>query len=222
MRSICLNSVLVFCVLAAQSQEKEAPQRFMFKMSPQHLFQNTLKVGGEFFRKQGSSSMAIFLHAVSNNADKDPYWLFPYNGGGTEIAYRKYISPIQSRTTRKGRTFTQGIYFSVFLQGGIYEGDYDFLDVNYDRDTQTFTEERVIYKESAKNMATGFTIGLQQIYWKTLSLDLYLGAGYQAGQSSITGTPPDDLYTFYKSPLNDAAYTGVLPKGGLMIGIFLK
>ena len=212
---------MAFSILAAQSQETAAPSRFMFKMSPQHLFQNTLKIGGEFFSKSKPSSFTLFLHAVSNNRDQDPYWLFPYNGGGAEISYRQYILPIQTRTTRKGRSFTQGIYFSAFLQGGAYKGDYDFWDGHYDRVTNQYTEEHIIYQETAQNLATGFSIGLQQIYWKTLSLDLYLGAGYQAGQRSITGTTPDEPYN-YTGPLDDAGYTGVLPKGGLMLGIFLK
>jgi len=191
-------------------------------MSPLHLSQNTLKAGGEFFTRQKKSSVILFLHAVSNNSDKDPSWLFPYEGGGAEIAYRKYIAPIQTFTTRKGRSYTQGIYFSAFLQGGVYQGDYDYWDTNYDWITQTRTQEHIVYQESAKNLATGFTIGLQQIYWKILSLDLYLGAGYQIAQSSITGTPANDTYLEYSSALDDAGYAGVLPKGGLLIGIYLK
>jgi hypothetical protein len=225
MKSICISAAIALCTLTAQAQDAATPQRFMFKMSPQHLIQTTLKVGGEFFLKTKPASITVFLQAASNNSSKEEtYILFPYSGFGAEVGIRKYISPMQTITNRKGRQHTQGIYFSGFLQAGTYKGDYNFIAYDYDPQTQTSTQQQIIYSQSAQNMATGFTIGLQRIYWNILSLDVYVGAGYQLSNDEIKGDFPADFdLRFYKSSgIHDAGYTGVLPKGGLMLGIYLK
>ena len=222
MKRIAVLLLLVTQWVFGQSEPTEKPNRFMFKLSPQHLLRNSLKFGGEFFSESKRSSLVIFLQAVSNNSERDPYPIFPYSGGGLELNYRKYIAPIQSITSRKGRQYTQGIYFSFFLQGGIYKGDYDYIETDYDFQTQIRTEEHVVYQESAKNVGTGFNLGLQQVFWNILTADVYLGAGYQLGSNSITGTKPANSFADYSSSTNSAGYTGVIPKGGILIGIYLK
>lgn len=217
---LTLVGMLYLAQIAAQT---EMPGRLMFKMSPQHLTMNTLKAGVEVFNRAKPASIVVFVKAASNNAEKEPYPLFPYKGIGLELAHRKYIAPIREATNRKGKPFTQGIYFSLFLQGGAYKGDYDFLDVHYDFVTQVRTETQIKYSESAQQIAAGFTIGLQRIFWKTLAVEAFIGTGYQVGFNRFKGDKPNTPYALRQdSALDNAGYSGVIPKGGILLGIFLK
>ena len=200
--------------------ETEKPVRFVFKMSPQHLTLNMLKIGGEVFSKTGGTSYQFMLQAASNNRNSNAFGnSFDYNGGGLELTYKKYLSPLQEITTRKGRQFMQGIYFGGFIQGGLYGGDHSYYEWSWDDQTQTNIRTEYNYSTKAKNMAGGFMIGIQRIYWKVLSLDAFIGAGYQVGHQKFTGNPTE--WASYVYDFTEPHYYGILPKFGLNIGLKL-
>jgi hypothetical protein len=210
-------------VAFGQTELTEKPIRYIFKTSPQHLVVNVLKVGCEIVNQSGTGSYQVMLHAIANNKN-ETYWSssIPYNGFGTELMFKKYLYPLQTITTRKGRQFSQGIYLGGFIQGGIYSGDFEGTDSDYswDETSQTYvrTESDYDYSTKAKNVAAGFTIGFHRVYWKVLSLDAFIGAGYQAGHQKITGTRSEwaEFYDFKKPH-----FYGVLPKFGLNLGLVL-
>lgn len=210
--------------LQAQEENAKPAYSWIFKTSPQHLTRNMLKVGGEFFNPTKTKSYSIFLQAVSNNKSNDPYPLdriLPYNGAGIEISFRKYLSPFQEMTSKRGRVFEQGIYFSGFVQAGAYSGDFTYDDYVYNDQTQTYDMITYHYSKSAKNGALGFSIGVQRTFWKVLSLDAYLGAGFQISNLDVEGQTPDQYYGVSDYDLDQPGYYGILPKVGLLLGITL-
>jgi hypothetical protein len=220
-----LMACVTYATAFGQTETSEKQIKYIFKMSPQHLVVNMLKVGGEVVNRSGTGSFQLMLQAISNNKNEN-YWTnsgMPYNGFGAELMFKKYLFPLQTITTRKGRQFSQGIYFAGFLQGGLYSGDFAGTEHTWDWDdvTQTYIRSDYDYDFSTKaqNVAAGFTIGLHRVYWKVLSLDAFMGAGYQAGHQKITGNPSEyanELYNF-----TDPYYYGILPKFGLNLGLAL-
>ncbi len=210
---------LAFAGFKTFCQQEDQFSRYVFKMSPQHLTQNILKAGVEIFNSEHNKSFSILAQAVANNKSKDYYeYNIPYNGFGTELSFKKYLSPFRPAENRKGRMVIQGIYFSSFLQGGIYKGNYDYTEYTWDPQTSTSTPIEVKFSKSAKNIAAGFTIGLQRSLWKVLTFDVYLGAGVQGSQTKIAGVLPG---YYYGSGLFQPDYYGILPKAGLLIGVGL-
>jgi hypothetical protein len=217
--------MIAIALLALQrnlpAQDVLPPFKWIFKMSPQHLTQKVLKVGGEVFNESKTRSYQLFLQAVSDNKNGEYFCCddFGYNGFGTEIGMRRYLLPFKEVTNRRGRQFTQGIYFSGFLQGGLYRGDFEGIDYVYDPGLNTSTPIAYDYTSNVRNVAVGFTIGLHRVIWKVLSLDVYMGAGYQASNEKMTGQKPDLNYYYYL--LNSPRYYGILPKVGVYLGLTL-
>jgi hypothetical protein len=221
-----MKKLIILVALAAirpvfgQTDVVISPSNLIFKMSPQHLALNMLKVGLEKINKSGTRSFQFYLQAVANDK-RDNYGgsTFGYDGIGVEFMIRKYLSPMQQVTTRKGRQFMQGIYFGGFIQGGIYSGKVDDEWISWDPITQTYSSTTYKYTDKPKNVATGFTIGMQRIYWKVLTLDAYIGAGYQISQQNISGNAPEWAVEYYD--FTEANYQGILPKIGITIGLAL-
>jgi hypothetical protein len=218
-----LLACVAITVAFGQTEPSEKPVRFIFKMSPQHLIMNTLKIGGELLNKDRTKSFQVMLHAIANDKSNADYYYWsngaPYNGVGAEFTFKKYLSPMQEMTTRKGRQYMQGIYFGGIIQGGAYSRDFDGFTEYWDMQTQSWISERYTYSIKAQNIAAGFTIGFHRIYWKVLSLDAFMGAGYQLRNQKTTGETPDYYGEGYDFTYPN--YYGILPKVGLNIGVTL-
>jgi hypothetical protein len=158
-----------------------------------------------------------------NNANQPNYYGdFYYKGLGSEFQYRKYISPIKSYTTRKGKNYLQGIYVSGYLQGASYANNGDFIFSSYDSNTGQRSQTLVTINESTSNVGTGFTIGVQRTLWNVLFIDAYIGGGVQWSDVNRTTTPSipvNDYYSYYY--ITDPGYQGIMPKFGLQLGISL-
>jgi hypothetical protein len=202
--------ILVFFIpigLSAQSNIK----RYMFKMSPQHLTLKMLRVGVERLNNNQTKGFSLYLFGAAN--DKENFYSnFPYTGGGAEIQARKYLNTFTNKTNSQGQSFAQSVYLAGFAQGGIFRWGREY--------SPPFTSQADRYKYD-KNIALGFSIGLQRTVWKILILDVFAGGGFQKGWSEASLATPI-RYSYQNSRFSGPGYTGVLPKGGLMLGIYLK
>jgi hypothetical protein len=220
MKKISTAVASVFFFLNVAAQEAQPDYDGIFKMSPQHLVQQMIQVGGERFNKKKSTSYQGLLKAVSKTQTYFCCGNFGYDGyrgGGAEVSVRKYLMPMQSLTNRRGRQFTQGIYIGGFLQGGSYHGNFSGDETFFDPQTNVRTITPYQYSSKVKNMAAGFTIGLQRILWDVLALDFYVGAGYQASDEVVVGNRPG----WYAFNVTNPSYYGVLPKAGMYVGLTL-
>jgi hypothetical protein len=200
--------VLLSTNLVAQN----ADPRYVFKMSPQHLALNILKIGFERINKQRTRSLSFYLNGALNDKQTNPeyyYPSFPYSGVGAEIQTRKYLNTLTSQQSKKGNAFMQSVYLAGFLHGGAY------------RWTDYYLINSVRPRHFDKSIAVGFAIGLQRTLWEVVVIDAYAGAGMQKGWSDAS---LEHLirYSYKNNTFQGAGYTGVLPKAGLQIGIFLN
>ena len=220
-----LLSILSIAVLG-QSEEISAPPRALFKLVPQNFLENTLKVGFEVFNKNRSKSYSLYLYGRldnDNNAKQPNYYGdYYYKGLGGEFQYRKYISPIKSYTTRRGKNYLQGIYVSGYLQGACYLNNGDFIFSSYDSNTGQLSQTLITINESIYNVGTGFAIGVHRTLWNVLFFDAYVGGGVQWSDVNRTTSPsiPASGYPGYYD-ITDPGYEGIMPKFGLQLGIAL-
>jgi hypothetical protein len=221
MKHFLLPLVFTLINISATCQKEPAtkPIKYLFKMSPQHLTLNMLKVGLEKVNTDATNSIQLYAQVIANN-DRDTYfWNNGYDGGGFELMFKRYLLPIQEATTRKGKPYTQGIYLGGFLQAGAYHGNFADIYTSWDPITQNYITVEYNYKDKTSNGAFGFTIGLQRIFWKVLALDAYVGAGYQLRNQQVVGDKPIWVYDYID--FSDVNYRGILPKLGLTVGLVL-
>ena len=218
--------LLVSIAVAGQSDEILTPPRALFKVAPQNFIANTLKVGVEVFNKTRSKSYSLYLYGrldSDNNANQPNYYGdYYYKGLGSEFQYRKYISPIKSYSTRRGKNYLQGIYVSGYLQGASYVNDGDFIFSSYDQNTGQRSQTLITINETTRNGGTGFTIGVQRTLWNVLFIDAYVGGGVQWSDVNKTITPSIPVNAYYGYYfITDPGYQGIMPKFGLQLGIAL-
>ena len=178
-----------------------------------------MKIGVELINKRQTSSVSLFGQYTSNNKSRDPYIFFPYSGWGLEFSYKKYLKGFReiynSRTLNR---IMQGIYFAGFAQGGMYQGHYVYEPTVIDPNGLPF----YFHNETISNIAGGFTFGINRLYWNLISLDIFVGAGLQASYVSMSGDKLNSYWNKNFPSVSDAGYYGIIPKGGLQLGIVLK
>jgi hypothetical protein len=205
--------------LAQAPEEHETISRSIVKLSPQHFTENSLKAGLERFNMNHSLSVAVFITGRMEK-NEDSYVGEGYDGLAGELQVRKYISPMKTVTSKKNRTFNQGIYGAVYLQGGTYSGDFRGEYSYYDANGAWVTGVSYDYEDHVGNWGGGFTIGYQRTLWQVIFVEAFIGGGLQFSDRIITGKKPDESYFYYDSIL-DPYYRGILPKFGVNIGIGL-
>ena len=192
----------MFFVFAANSQDTTAFKmpRAIVKFSPLYFFSNTFEMGLEAFNADYSRSFNVDIGFRSDAYDYDDG-----TGFNLELAYRRYVAPMKLHT-RKSRQFYQGIYYSIFLRGETFYGDY------YEYNSpQTEDYQRV------NSIAPGFTLGLQKTLWEIIFLDVYFGGGVK-----MSDAPEEDEYPYYTSPeITQPGYEGIFPRVGAKIGVRL-
>ena len=215
-------SINVFLVTTLAAQEEMQFNKILFKMSPQHLTRNVLKVGAEIMNKSRTKSYSILLNVSANNRSQDSYGyeIYPYSGAGLELQMRKYLNPLNLQKTKRGREYYQSAYFSGLIQGGTYDAKFNYSTSGYNPITGAYNPTYVNYSVSVQNVALGFTIGIQRTLWKVLTVDGFIGAAYQISAKTISGQQPTGWH-YESNGIYTPDYYGVLPKVGLLIGVAL-
>lgn len=207
--SILLILLLVTPILQAQ-ELKPLPSRSIIKFSPQHLADNTMKLGIEHFNSDYSQSWVGYV-AGKWSTEKQSHSHDYFRGLGAELQYRKYIQPMKIYTSKKSTTYHRGIYTMIGVQGfyhresvtGEIKGSSDF-DYNIDTGTMAFT----------------IAFGIQQVWWNKILIDAFAGGGTQFSNTTHSGQLyPSGVVTSHARI--DPGHQGFLPKIGLHIGLAL-
>ena len=207
--------LMAFGVIRAQ--DKPIPPRTIFKVSPQHFIVGNLQLGLERFNSTYSKSFSFSVGIISQGAGVGDRT----RGIETDLQYRKYIKPVAEYTSRKGRVYTQGIYFGPFISAGYFRSTGSFngsgpyynpgTGTNYYNANPYTTDQRI------SQVAGGFTFGMQRTFWEVIILDVFVGGGMKL--STIEEISPYP-YTYYYS-ITEPGYSGVFPRIGFKVGIGL-
>jgi len=217
-------------LLAAFTINAQPPKHFgsrtVFKFSPQHLLENTLKVGTEHFDHKRKNSFQLFVLATWRNkypVGRNEERLL--EGLGAELQYRHYLVPFTSfSSTKQENAF--GFYFGAFGQGGGYHDTYTSTYEFRNTDTGQSYIKEFHYQELIRVYSLGLTMGVQRSFWSKLVIELFAGAGYRFVESDIDGEryiPADCVgcpelkeKEEWRYPALD--YTGFYPKAGFNLG----
>lgn len=214
MAVVCLGLAPAF------AQDTLTVSRTIFKLSPQHFIDHSLKVGVERFNKTHSGSIAFFMTGRIQNEEN---WsdLDGHNGIAGELQFRKYVSPMKMRLSKRNNLIHQGIYGAAYLQGGSFSGDFRGVNSTYDPNTGQHTDHiEYAYDERIINYGFGFTMGYQKSLWQVIFLEAFIGGGIQFANETVSGTEPE--HDFFKyTGIGAPGYKGILPKIGVHIGIGL-
>ena len=197
-------------------------QDVLVKVSPFHFFDGTLYAS---YERPLENNRSIQLDGGLRLADdgNDYGWI-------GELQLRKYLfSPKFAE-----KSVLSGFYAGLYANGK-YFNEYNewrewntiaepYWDYVYNKDGTENWEESVwhqgVYEEELikenydiKQGEGGVIFGFQTIIKKALSFDLFLGGGIRGAQ--IDGKRLDRFHG------NDRGYTGVVPKGGVSVGIAL-
>jgi hypothetical protein len=218
-RALVILFAVATTVLAQAQDIKQLQSRSLIKLSPQHFGVNTLQVGTERFNASftKSWSIAIGFRNQGGNNDYDR----KIRGGDLDLQFRKYVRPMQHLTSRKNRSYVQGIYFGPFVNAGMYSIDEQYTSnwINYNpmgqpiQQTQTFG---AIY--DTRHMAGGFTIGVQRTFWEVLAVDIFVGGGLRS--TAIDVISNSDNRSIYSSVV-DPSFSGIFPRIGAKLAISL-
>lgn len=215
--------LLLTCVClsagVAVAQESEVISRTIFKLSPQHFTESSLKGGIEHFNKAHSVSVVVFITGRMEK-NEDSYYGDGYDGLAGELQLRRYISPMKAVTLKNNKVYHRGIYGAVYVQGGSYSGDFKREYSYYDLNGVMVNEVYYDYEDHIGNWGGGITIGYQQTLLQVIFVEVFVGGGLQFSDRITTGKlPATPDYSFYD--YKDPYYRGILPKIGFNIGIGL-
>ena len=161
-KSLCIVLTLLSCQLMAQEQtpQEQAPLKNVLKISPQHFFINTLKVGLEHF---ASPTKSYSLY-VSGRTGKSNNYTQNLSGIMAEAHLKKYLKPFEKIVSKKNRSYYQSVYLSGFFQGGYFSGEATGYTYILDGTSGQYDYYAWTSKQDVWNGAGGFTIGLQQVF----------------------------------------------------------
>lgn len=217
---ICTASGFFFSALLLAQNAAPLPSRTLFKVSPQHFIASTLQVGIEHFNTDFSKSWNFSI-GLRNQGNNQNTYNDEVRGGELDLQYRRYVRPFQTFTSRRNRTYAQGIYVGPFLNGGFYTVDNRYTSTwTYTNSTgQSVTQTDTYGSEyETQHLAAGFTIGLQRTFWEVLTLDAFVGGGLRA--TNLRMISSGDRNNIYNGLL-DPAFSGIFPRIGFKVGIAL-
>ncbi len=215
-----LTLPFVLNCLSSFAQEETSIPRTIFKLSPQHFLESTLKVGVERIGKSYTRSYSLYLSARTDNFGHQND-MMGYNGIACEFQYRSYIMPLKEYLSKKNRTYKQGLYAAGFLQAGNFvTSGKTYVYPYYPTYPPQFPNYINSYSRDIVNTSLGFTLGVQKVFWNVLFLDIYVGGGFQYSSTIHIGyQPPDGYHEYYD--MFDPGYKGIIPKMGLSLGMSL-
>ncbi len=196
------------------AQENPLIPRTVFKVSPQHFIESTLQLGVERFNATYSKSISVSVGLTGQGTGNDSK-----RGLGGDVQYRKYLKPVAERTNRKGKSYTQGIYFGPFVGAGYFRVR-EFDDGGYFSPytgQYVYNSNPTVHDQIVHQVAGGFTFGVQRIFWDVIMVDVFMGGGVKL--CAIDELPYPRAQHYYT--LTDPGYSGIFPRIGVKVGIGL-
>jgi len=211
---VALAALVVATTLPAQEQ-KTLPSRTLLKLSPQHFIVSTLQIGTERFSRDFSRSWNLAV-GVRNQGGSRSYSM-QVRGAEIDFQYRKYVRPMQPFTSRKNRSYLQGVYVGPFVNGGIFSVDDEYFWLSSDMHGNPQWRGSG-NKYNSRQVGGGFTIGLQRTFWDVITLDVFAGGGLRYSHINIVSDQfSNEIFTTVTGP----GFSGIFPRIGFNIGITL-
>jgi hypothetical protein len=196
---------LLFVSLSAYPQNSEPAKKLprgLIKISPLQFFSQTLELSVETLNVDYTRAFQVSAGFRSGQGD-----YIDGHGANFSLAYRKYVRPLSTPTTRNPDA-VQGIYYNIFLKGEYFKGEEEYWGQSQFERT----------KEVVRSLSPGFTIGLQRTIFDVLFMEVFIGGGIKFVDVEYSGIAPSDQINY---DLFHPAYEGIYPSIGMKIGVGL-
>jgi hypothetical protein len=214
MKTKCVLFAMAMATTLAAQEQKTLSSRTVFKLSPQHFFVSTLQIGTERFNHDFTRSWNVSVGVRSQGSDRTHSTVI--RGAEVDLQYRRYVRPMQPYTSRKNRTYLQGVYIGPFVNGGYFNVDDEHLFMNWGMGGPNWQGHGNVY--NSLQFAGGFTIGMQRTFWDVIVLDVFAGGGVRHSSIDMVSNRFDD------QPMHSLTwpgFSGIFPRIGFNIGIAL-
>lgn len=219
--------LLLGVFFSANAQEgittKEAVSlpRNILKLPPLHFTRSTFTLRYERFNSSFDRSLQFGIDLTTMESSWNNYREM---GWGGDVEYRIYAGGFKQRTTRKGQSYGQGIYFAPYIKGEYFNTQEQYWgEGRQDPNTGQWINSQGTVERKIMAFTPGAVIGWQRSFWGVLHLDVYLGGGiqYTNEERSFTDGQPAGFLNFHYSGLWDRGYSGVVPRMGFNVGLGL-
>jgi hypothetical protein len=199
-KSACLFLLSVGIIYSLQAQ---TPVNII-KIVPQSLPNNTLKISWEHSTKPKSSiNISPFITLYDRKNEK-------IYGAGLDLAKKIYVSKMDSLSPLKGFYGAASISYAYYnTQYRKFDDSSSYGGLIYPAPLSTARK----YNENIHQIGADLYLGYQFPIKKVLYVDIYLGGGLRYSFSSQGSD------SYYSTGINDYAYTGIIPKAGIKIGL---
>jgi hypothetical protein len=198
-----MKSQIISIIAALVISTNVIAQNFsVFKISPQHFLENSMKVEWEIGTSPTSSFIVSPKITVYDQEDEKVL------GGGIEFGRRYYIF-------NKDSLKLNGFYAQISLQYNYYDTKYTDRIFYYGSGYYNKPDSSIAktYNESIHQIAGDFIFGYQVSVKNIFYVDMFLGGGMKMG-ISILGSD-----SYYRDSFLGYSYNGVVPKAGIKIGM---
>jgi hypothetical protein len=208
-----LAMTLFLPVVVHAQQDVPALPRTLFKFSPQHIGLATLLSEVERFNAARSRSYSFGVGVTYQGQFEQPEQTPVRRGFQMGFQYRKYIKPLAIA----GKSASQGIYVGGFADAG-FNRTRELRGWRPDREDPRRVNH--IYSDyETLFFASGFTLGVQRVFWNVLAVDVFAGGGLRLNQIQMVelgerwAMPHQEIYL--------PEHEGIFPRIGLKVGIAL-
>lgn len=219
MKSRLFLALLLPCFWAnAQNRSMDLP-KVIIKFSPQHILRSGLWMSGEIFderHKMSNQISAEMLYKKANSFEQNEVvGLFESTGFTFEYMFRYFPGKLRIEK-RLSSENVGGFYTGFFAQAGNYTDKVGFYHPGVWPDPAKYDIGTV--KTTA--FYFGVLIGKEMSINEFMYIDLFLGAGLRAANSTLKEEKAD----FNWNDLADRSYrgiyqNGIFPKAGITFGI---
>lgn len=210
--AICLISVNLY------SQAPMGSSKLSFTHEPFYMTKNMLKIDVDIALGNGNWLVISPVFAARENpAQEDDYYYYDdyysdeYNkliGYGLTLGHRIY-----------GNTQPKGFYFSYQAGWKHFQMDYrnrSWGNIDFDG-YDAITYDLFNMSTLIDKIGLDILVGYQLLIKDALILDFYFGGGIRYSFREFTG----NLEKEFNSSITDYGYTGLLPQGGVRLGVVL-
>lgn len=206
--------ISVFCCLSLTSiaQEWELGKNSIKLDFFQFIFSGNIELDYERYFNLGSSvlvSVGYTFNGVSSQFRNYDRW-----GMTGEIQYRKFLLPYQPSKNYR-------VYMGPFLRYKFLEYQRTEVVTEYVQNPDgTWIPVDITYDsiDQFSSYYTGFIIGYNSYWGKSVEFDAFIGAGVKINGRAIAADEYDYLQTKTFGAAVNPGYTGVLPRIGVRLG----
>ncbi|MCC5946469.1 MAG: hypothetical protein JJT94_16175 [Bernardetiaceae bacterium] len=200
-------------------QKLTAPKKHIIKWQPLYFIRNTFELGYERLNRHYDRSWELRLGVTGSDNGQ-----FSEFGMAAELSRRFYVRSFARRAVSQysEKIYQEGLFIAPFVRAAFFHTAYNYFNPTiFDATTGDFITVFYEGERQVQALMGGLLFGYQRTFGESFSLTVYAGGLYRHAEAEIQATRGsfDASYFRWHNGFFDRAYQGVMPRGGLQVGI---